>query len=107
MEDVNETDAHEFFDQFTRHPQFAEMEAATDTSEHWWCARHWAPCPAFGANGIGMTVEMASIFLNEFAGPEATPSLLNAMLDAADKPLCCRLGDDRMYALWGQWGPAA
>lgn len=74
------------------------------TSEQW-CARHWAPCPVFGANGIGATVELMQVFVNEIAKP-GTPEAMNAQMRAAGR-LCCTLGDQRMYEIWGHWPPSS
>lgn len=68
-----------------------------------WCARHWAPCPLLGANGIGATTELMSIFLNELASA-ATPDGLNTEMQAMGR-ICCTLGDDRIYDLWAHWPP--
>jgi hypothetical protein len=56
-----------------------------------------------GANGIGAATELVSVFLNEVATGK-TPEALNAQMQAAGR-LCCTLGDDRMYELWGHWPP--
>jgi hypothetical protein len=70
-----------------------------------WCARHWAPCPVLGGNGIGVTMEVMRIFLDEVASPEAkSPEALNRAMAAAGR-LCCTLGDERMYEIWGHWPP--
>lgn len=68
-----------------------------------WCARHWAPCPVLGANGVGATMELIQVFLEEVAaaGP---PEALNAQLQAIGH-VCCTLGDERMYDIWGHWPP--
>lgn len=91
----------EWFDQF---PPTAEgVEWPADSQ---WCARHWAPCPILGANGIGASVEIQQIFLNEIASSNAkTADALNREMQAVGR-ICCTLGDERMYALWGKWGPA-
>ena len=89
----------EWFDQFP--------PADNWPTESQWCARHWAPCPVLGANGIGAATELMKIWLEEQKptdlGPGDTEALNRAMV--ADAPVCCALGDERMYALWGHWGP--
>jgi hypothetical protein len=70
-----------------------------------WCWRHWAPCPVFGANGIGASLELVQIFVDEIShGGDA--AAMNAQMYAAGR-LCCTLGDERMYEIWGHWPPDA
>lgn len=90
------TDATAWFDQFPE---------ATDWDHEQWCARHWAPCPVFGANGLGAATELMSIFINEVSSG-GKPESMNAQMRAAGR-LCCTLGDERMYDLWGHWPPTA
>lgn len=94
--------AAEWFNQFTgylaEHPEVQGRDQ--------WCRRHWAPCPAFGANGIGAAMEMMQVFVSEIKPPGASsPSALNRELAKAS-PVCCYLGDERMYELWGHWPPS-
>lgn len=90
----------EWFDQF---PALAEdVEWLADSQ---WCARHWAPCPVLHANGIGASIELMEIYLKEIKPEKMTSSAsINAHI-AQISPICCRLGDDRMFDLWGCWGP--
>jgi hypothetical protein len=44
----DESKATEWFDGYTTLPDYDKIDA----EGHWWCARHWAPCPLSGANGI-------------------------------------------------------
>jgi hypothetical protein len=93
----------EWFDQFPPLADGAEWPPGQ------WCPRHWAPCPVMGANGIGAATELMQVWLNEMKPEHLRPSdaeALNRALEA-DSPICCRLGDERMYALWGPWGPDA
>ncbi len=90
----------EFFDQFVNHPRFPEVVGRMPL----WCARHWAPCPAMDANGMGVSMELSQIFFTEIAGNESDANRLNAMLEEFERPLCCQLGDERMFELWGEWG---
>jgi hypothetical protein len=71
-----------------------------------WCARHWAPAPALGANGIGAAVELQKIWLEELAPPTPRGDY-KALNDALQKAghICCTLGDERMYDLWEKWPP--
>jgi len=70
-----------------------------------WCPRHWAPCPVLGANGIGATTELMQIFISEMAPKDVKDhEELNRIMSEMGY-LCCTLGDDRMYELWGHWPP--
>lgn len=89
----------EWFDQFPPNP-------AMDGHEQW-CARHWAPCPVFGANGIGASIELMLIFAEEICPPYAVSAASRNRELAKVSPLCCHLGDERMYEIWAQWPPAA
>jgi len=83
-----------WFDQFPAAPYWRHDQ---------WCARHWAPCPILGANGMGAAVEVMQIFIDEVATGGA-PEAMNAQMQAAGR-LCCTLGDERMYEIWGHWPP--
>ena len=68
----------EWFDQFPPNP-------AMDGHEQW-CARHWAPCPALGANGIGASTEVMQIFVNEMVPKGShSPAAMNRRLEAAGR----------------------
>jgi hypothetical protein len=84
-----------WFDQFTGMPQIPRGQ---------WCARHWAPCPFLNANGIGATIELMGIFINEIAVDCTNAEELNKKIEEIGN-ICCYLGDDRMYEIWGRWGP--
>jgi hypothetical protein len=90
--DLDEATA--WFDQFPDAPGWEHDQ---------WCARHWAPCPILGANGIGAATELMQIFVNEIATGR-TPAALNAQMQAAGR-ICCTLGDARMHEIWGHWPP--
>ena len=84
---------------------FDQFPAAPGWQHDQWCARHWAPCPILGANGMGAATELMSVFINEIAtggGAEA----MNAQMQAVGR-ICCTLGDQRMYEIWGHWPPVA
>jgi hypothetical protein len=88
----------EWFDQFPDAPGWEHPQ---------WCARHWAPCPVLGANGIGAATELMQIFVSEIHAPGLvgnSPQAMNAEMQAAGR-LCCTLGDERMYELWAHWPP--
>ena len=88
--------------------QFPPLEPGAPWREGQWCPRHWAPCPCLGANGIGAATELMQIFIDEMRVPAlgSSPEAMNSQLDALGV-LCCRLGDERMYEIWGHWPPAA
>jgi hypothetical protein len=89
-----------FFDQFPPLENAAEWPEGGQ-----WCARHWAPAALLGANGIGAATELITIFVSEMAPPNVkSPAMLNRQLARAGR-ICCRLGDQRMYELWGRWPP--
>jgi len=91
----------EFFDQF---PPLAE--GAPWNTEGQWCPRHWSPCPILGANGMGAAVELMQAFLDEVCPPEVRGAeAMNHAMQATGY-LCCTLGDDRMYEIWGHWPPS-
>jgi hypothetical protein len=89
-------DARAWFDQFP-------LDGIRASEQ--WCARHWAPCPLLGANGIGAAVELMRAFVDEIAAPGSSPAALSAQMQAAGR-LCCTLGDERMYEIWGRWPPS-
>ncbi len=98
------TDPTTWFDQF---PPLADGVAWPTDSQ--WCARHWAPCVALKANGIGASIEIMKIWVSELkpagvAGDD-TKAMNRAL--AADSPICCKLGDERMYTLWGNCPPTS
>lgn len=94
------TAAAEFFDQFPP----LEDEAAWP-AEGQWCARHWSPAALLGANGVGAATELMAIFVSEIAPPNVkSAAMLNRELAKAGR-LCCKLGDERLYEIWGRWRP--
>jgi hypothetical protein len=90
--------AAEFFDQFTDVPEAPEGSP--------WCPRHWAPCPLVGCNGIAASLELARIFAAELMPAWASSPGARKRELAKQSPLCCKLGDERMYDLWGHWPPS-
>jgi len=89
--------ATEFFDQFT------DVVDAPKGSP--WCARHWAPV-LVGCNGTGASLELARIFAAELLPPWANSQRARNRELAKQSPVCCKLGDQRMYQLWGHWPPS-
>lgn len=99
MNDTDEATATAFFD------QFPPLDNAADWPEGQWCARHWAPAALLGANGIGAATELMTIFTSEIVPPNVkSPAMLNRHLAKAGH-VCCKLGDQRIYELWGHWQP--
>ena len=90
----------EWFDQFPGLAEGAQWPAGQ------WCPRHWAPAALLGANGIGATAELMHACVNGLLTPGATPEQANDELAALGK-VCCHLGDERMYEIWGHWPPSA
>lgn len=94
-------DASAWFDQFTpwldEHPEVDRRGS--------WCRRHWAPCPALGANGVGATLEMTTRWQATLPAYVNSAGMLNRMAERAS-PLCCTIGDVLMYVIWGNWPPA-
>lgn len=97
MPESDDQDPTGWFDQFT--PE--EMAKVKGNAQ--WCPRHWAPCPILGANGMGASVELMKIFVNELAVAK-TPDGLNQEMTNMGR-ICCTLGDERMYEIWGHWPP--
>lgn len=91
----------EFFDQFPPAAEGADVHASST-----WCLRHWAPCPLLHANGMGASVEVMQVWLNRqpATNGKASADELNARLDLGG-PVCCQLGDETMYEIWGHWPP--
>lgn len=91
----------EWFNQFGPNPA---MDGHTQ-----WCARHWGPCPEMGANGMGASLELMRIFTEEVLIPSNIGprefELANEKLKEVGR-LCCWLGDERMYEIWGRFPPA-
>lgn len=85
--------------------QFPPLQPGAGWDNAQWCPRHWAPCPILGANGIGAATEVLSVFVKEIAVGSA-PADLNREMSEVGR-MCCRLGDERMYEIWGRWPPSA
>jgi len=83
----------EWFDQFI--PYLGGIAGSEQ-----WCARHWAPCPLMGANGLMASLELTMTILDEY--PPADDQALDG---PGDRPSCCALGDGRMYEIWGHCPP--
>lgn len=89
----------EWFDQFSE-----DIKSGAIQGNDQWCARHWAPCPVLGANGIGATIAVVGAWLGTVPPESRSPKDLNRTMDAVG-PMCCALGDERMYEIWGNWPP--
>jgi hypothetical protein len=93
--------ASKWFDQFP--PLLAGVQWDPKSQ---WCARHWAPAPLMGANGIGASIELMQLYLAEHMPKNLTsPAAMNRHMKAAGN-ICCLVGDERMFTLWGNWPPA-
>jgi hypothetical protein len=96
MSTTEPSEATAWFDQFPDAPGWKHDQ---------WCARHWAPAPLLGANGAGAAIEVIKTFVEEVAPDCHTAAERNARMQAAGR-LCCTLGDERMYEIWGHWPPS-
>jgi len=98
----------DWFDQFVGRDHDPRMDR-----HHQWCWRHWAPCPELGANGIMASTMVMQKFIDRVLLPAGIlPSQdahyavrANALMSEKGR-LCCWLGDDEMYAIWGECPPA-
>lgn len=72
-----------------------------------WCARHWAPCPVDGANGIAATVVLfkAALALMPADVLSAGGSAINSWKANQLVPTCCQLGDELVVEIWARVGP--
>jgi hypothetical protein len=70
-----------------------------------WCPRHWAPAPLLGFSGLGAHAELQRIWVAELRpkGSYSAAAMTRKLL--AVSPLCCTLGDERVYGLWQHWLP--
>lgn len=78
----------EWFDQFL--PAVFNGDVGVDDTEQW-CARHWAPAPLLGANGLQAAIMLFTQRME---------------LGLSGYQFCCQLGDEQMYAIWGKCPPA-
>jgi hypothetical protein len=69
-----------------------------------WCWRHWAPCPLYDANGIAASLEVMATWRSAHVPLGTTFAEANVLMAEAGK-LCCALGDDAMFRVWGRNGP--
>lgn len=89
--------ATEFFDQFTGPPDAPKGSP--------WCARHWAPASLVGCNGKGASLDLGRIFAATLLPAWARSPGARRRELAKQSPVCCKLGDERIYQLWGRWPP--
>lgn len=93
----------EWFDQFRTYVNYVEPNWPPES--HTWCPRHWAPAPCFNANGIQASYKLTRVFVEEH--PEATTAgEMNEVIRNLGCPMCCSLGDQKIYAIWGTTLPA-
>jgi hypothetical protein len=68
-----------------------------------WCARHWAPCPVEGRNGLAASIRLTQLTIEEMPDEvRKSPKLMNEWQEAQEEPTCCRLGDERMAEIWAE-----
>lgn len=84
----------QFFDQFI--PLISQ-----DINLGTWCPRHWGPCAIMHAEGMGATLEMLDTFIEKFESDE------ELFKQSEQHPICCLLGDDIMFDIWGKYPPPA
>lgn len=93
---INLQDPSAWFDQFL--PKLGEIEGNGQ-----WCPRHWAPAVVVcTANGVGASIEMMQVFVQEVAPDARTTAALDARLQAVGR-VCCTLGDEWMFKIWEHW----
>lgn len=86
---VTKKEAAEWFDQFM---EYLEDHPEIQGNDQW-CKRHWAPCPILSANGIKAALDLFTL------------TLTDPILFTNNDPLCCQVGDTRMYDIWGKCPP--
>lgn len=86
----------EYFDQFPQAPEGWEHPQ--------WCWRHWAPCPVHGGNGILASIMVMSELLEQAPEDLTNEDVGEYMI--AHGVMCCELGDEVMYRIWGQCPPS-
>jgi len=72
-----------------------------------WCARHWAPCPVDGRNGIAASLELMKRSLERIP-PEVRrrgATAMNSYMANWLPPMCCWLGDEQMTQVWAEASP--
>jgi len=67
-----------------------------------WCARHWAPCPVEGRNGIAATITLTQRSIQRMPADvrRAAASAMNSYMANWSPPTCCWLGDEEMAKVW-------
>jgi hypothetical protein len=99
---ADQVTAAAWFDQFA--PWLDEHPEVDGRGQ--WCRRHWAPCPALGANGIGASIEVLGLWVATLPPNLTSASSRNRAAERAGS-LCCVLGDVAMYTVWSRWPPPA
>lgn len=97
--------ASEWFDQWKDVPHHPGMDQHLT-----WCWRHWAPCPLLRANGIQASAMVLQLFAERILVPAGIrpdqAKLANDKMTETGR-LCCWLGDDEMYGIWGECAPVS
>jgi len=67
-----------------------------------WCAKHWAPCPVEGRNGIAASIELMQRSLERIPADvrRRGASAMNSYMANWTTPTCCWLGDEEMAKVW-------
>jgi hypothetical protein len=96
-------DPHHFRDKLA---EWLAWAAENFPSNPDWCARHWAPCPVGGRNGVAAAVVMfrESLQLMPPAVVRAGGTAIESWRHNQLVPACCRLGDERVAAVWALVG---
>lgn len=66
------------------------------------CARHWAPCPVGGRDGVRALKIVLKAGLALVPADVTTLSALNSWRANQLVPTCCRFGDDVMARIWAR-----
>jgi hypothetical protein len=82
--------------------EYAAWAARHFTAPPAWCARHWAPCPVEGRNGIAATLELTQRSLDRIPRDvrRRGASAMNSYMANWSPPMCCWLGDEEMAKVW-------
>lgn len=71
-----------------------------------WCAKHWAPCPVGGLNGLSATIIMTQRQIAEMPIEvrNAGTTAMNSWLANQVVPYCCKIGDEEVVKVWKEAG---
>lgn len=101
------TDQQTPLDFYGKYDEYIEWSEENAQKSSQWCARHWAPCPVEGLNGVMATItliqktfEMMPEEITTMTDAGAQAEAANAWMLSQEEPICCQLGDDEMTRLW-------